>query len=70
MNGPRDLRLRAAEGLEFIADAYLSVSTPVQLGASIILGQRKAIQAQILKRLEENERALEEALRVSPPAGS
>ncbi len=66
VNGPRDLRLRAAEGLEFIADAYLSVSTPVQLGASIILGQRKAIQAQILKRLDENERALEDALRMVP----
>lgn len=62
INGPQDLRRRAREGLEFIADAYLSVSTPVQLGASAILSQRKPIQAQIHARLEENGRLLENAL--------
>ena len=62
VNGPEDLRRRALEGLEFISDAYLSVSTPVQLGASAVLSQRRAIQAQILERLEENGRLLEEAL--------
>lgn len=66
VNGPEDLRRRALEGLEFISDAYLSVSTPVQLGAKAVLSQRRAIQAQILERLEENGRLLEDALRVAP----
>jgi aspartate/methionine/tyrosine aminotransferase len=66
VNGPEDQRNAALERLEFIADAYLSVATPVQLGASLILSQRRMIQAQITSRLEENAGVLEEALRGAP----
>jgi hypothetical protein len=66
VSGPEELKRQAMEGLEFIADAYLSVSTPVQLAAGAILSQRKVIQSQILQRLEENERFLENALRAAP----
>jgi len=66
VSGPAELKRQAVEGLEFIADAYLSVSTPVQLAAGAILKQRKAIQSQILQRLEDNERFLENALRTAP----
>ncbi|HUI68933.1 MAG TPA: pyridoxal phosphate-dependent aminotransferase [Spirochaetia bacterium] len=62
VSGPPKLRERAREGLEFIADAYLSVNTPIQLAAPSILGQRSAIQSQIRRRLDENERILHEAL--------
>ncbi len=65
VSGPEDLKVQALEGLEFIADAYLSVSTPVQLAAGAILRQRKAIQSQILARLSDNSRFLGDALRVS-----
>jgi alanine-synthesizing transaminase len=66
VSGPEELKRQAMEGLEFIADAYLSVSTPVQLAAGTILSQRKVIQSQILRRLEDNERFLEDALRAAP----
>jgi hypothetical protein len=66
VSGPEELKRQAMEGLEFIADAYLSVSTPVQLAAGTILSQRKVIQSQILQRLEDNESFLEDALRAAP----
>jgi len=65
VSGPPKLRRTALEGLEFIADAYLSVATGIQLGASAILGQRGTIQAQILERLERNEGILREALQAA-----
>jgi hypothetical protein len=65
VSGPNELRHQALEGLEFIADAYLSVSTPVQLATNAIFGGRSAIQSQILKRLEVNSHALEEAFRAA-----
>ncbi|HTP59700.1 MAG TPA: pyridoxal phosphate-dependent aminotransferase, partial [Spirochaetia bacterium] len=63
VSGPQALKRQAIQGLEFIADAYLSVSTPVQLAAEEILGQRGAVQRQILPRLQENESFLKGALR-------
>ncbi|MCX6071684.1 MAG: aminotransferase class I/II-fold pyridoxal phosphate-dependent enzyme, partial [Chloroflexi bacterium] len=52
----------AAARLEFIADAYLSASTPAQLATESLLPARGPIQARILERLEANERAAEQAL--------
>ncbi len=66
VSGPQELARQALEGLEFIADAYLSVSTPVQLAAGVVLGQRKTVQAQIIQRLEDNSRSLGDALRALP----
>lgn len=47
--------VKAALGhLEWIADAFLSVNTPVQAAAGDLLGLRKTIQAGILARVESN----------------
>ena len=62
VSGPGELAGQAISRLEFIADAYLSVGTPIQHAASIILGQRKMIQKQILDRLSDNERMLEKQM--------
>ncbi len=44
----------AQEGLELIADTYLSVGTPVQLALPVLLRIRDRIQRQILSRAREN----------------
>jgi len=54
VSGPDALRQAAMERLEVIADTYLSVSTPVQWAASVLLGERQAIQPQLLKRVRTN----------------
>jgi alanine-synthesizing transaminase len=41
--------------LDFIADTYLSASTPAQLAAPALLAQRSAIQQLIIERLRRNE---------------
>ena len=48
--------------LEVIADTYLSVSTPVQLAASTLLGQREKVQRQILNRVRLNLEELDRQL--------
>jgi len=58
VSGPAELRGRALDRLEFIADAYLSVGTPIQHAASTILGQRRMVQERINARLAENEAVL------------
>jgi alanine-synthesizing transaminase len=62
LGGPEPARAQARERLSFIADAFLSVSTPVQHGAAGLLALRNPIQRQILSRLEENGRTLESLL--------
>ena len=52
-------RPEAMARLEFIADTYLSVSTPVQWAASGLLALRESIQRQILARLRANLRILQ-----------
>ncbi|OGO49572.1 MAG: hypothetical protein A2Z30_03910 [Chloroflexi bacterium RBG_16_64_43] len=51
----------ASERLEFIADAYLSASTPAQLAAESLLPARGPLQARIRERLGENHRAAGQA---------
>jgi alanine-synthesizing transaminase len=63
VNGPDPSRGQALEHLAYIADAFLSVSTPVQHGAADLLQLRSGIQGQIRARLEENCRTLESVLR-------
>lgn len=53
--GPPALRSPAEAGLELIADAYLSVGTPVQIAAPALLALRAATQAGIRSRLRDNE---------------
>jgi alanine-synthesizing transaminase len=64
VQGPEPARRQAMERLELIADTYLSVGTPVQWAAGPLLGQREAIQQQILRRVRENRDFL--ASRIGP----
>ena len=54
VNGPASLRREAYERLEFIADTYLSVSTPAQWAAAGLLRLRQGIQEQIRRRVRGN----------------
>jgi aspartate/methionine/tyrosine aminotransferase len=54
VNGSDSLRQEAFERLEFIADTYLSVSTPVQWAAAGLLALRPGIQSQIETRVRRN----------------
>jgi len=53
-SGPFELRCRACDRLELIADTYLSVGTPVQWAASSLLPSRGYIQSQIMARVRGN----------------
>jgi aspartate/methionine/tyrosine aminotransferase len=52
--GPPPLRAEAIERLEWIADTYLSVSTPVQCAAARLLQHGAAVQRQIRERTAAN----------------
>ena len=65
-SGPDALRNEALERLEWIADAYLSVSTPVQLALPDLLERAGTAAGAIRARVVDNARALEEAF---PPGG-
>jgi alanine-synthesizing transaminase len=50
VNGPNELRAQAWDKLEWIADTYLSVSTPVQCAAARLLAAGDDVQRQIRAR--------------------
>ncbi|HUA57183.1 MAG TPA: pyridoxal phosphate-dependent aminotransferase [Verrucomicrobiae bacterium] len=52
--GPEGLRREALEKLEWIADTYLSVGTPVQCAARHLLDLAEGVQQQIRDRTAEN----------------
>ncbi|MGD1146625.1 MAG: pyridoxal phosphate-dependent aminotransferase [Thermoanaerobaculaceae bacterium] len=60
-SGPVDLVETALERLEFIADTFLSVATPVQLALPSLLRQGAAVRATILDRCRRNLAALRQA---------
>jgi aspartate/methionine/tyrosine aminotransferase len=60
--GPPSLRVAAAERLEHIADTYLSVAAPVQHAAPALLPLVDDVGRQILARVIENRRRLQQAL--------
>jgi alanine-synthesizing transaminase len=64
-NGPAPLLPRALERLEWIADSYLSVSTPVQLALPRLFEHGRGTADAIWARVLRNERALQAAF----PAG-
>ncbi|MDB5102412.1 MAG: aminotransferase [Fibrobacteres bacterium] len=66
--GGRSEAAAALGHLEWIADAYLSVNTPVQAAAGDLLRHRQAIQSAIQARLERNLQSAEEATGGSGPA--
>ena len=52
--GPDDDRRRLRQGLEWIADLFLSVATPVQLALPALLATRHAFQSRVRERIAAN----------------
>jgi hypothetical protein len=52
--GPDPARRGALRGLEWIADLFLSVSTPVQVALPKLLAARRPFQAAVRARIERN----------------
>lgn len=65
-SGPRELVAQAEERVEFIADAFLSVSTPVQLALPSLLERGAAVRQAIRNRCLANLATLERAVAGSP----
>jgi len=65
-SGPANLVAEAGARLEVIADTYLSMNTPVQLAAPVLLEQRKQVQPVILDRLRVNLGELDRELASHP----
>ena len=53
-SGPKDLRTRALERLEVIADTYLSMNAPIQHAIPEFLQQRHEFQRQLMSRVRGN----------------
>jgi aspartate/methionine/tyrosine aminotransferase len=64
--GPGDLVRAALDRLEIIGDAYLSVSTPVQLAASQLLADGAIVREQISERIRTNLGHLRDVARLHP----
>jgi aspartate/methionine/tyrosine aminotransferase len=62
LSGPAREKTEVLARLDVIADAYLSVGTPVQLAAPALLAMRMAFQAQVMARLRANLRELDAQL--------
>ena len=62
VSGPAELRTEAFEKLEWIADTYLSVSTPVQCAARALLEAGEQVQMQIRERCATHLSLAREAL--------
>lgn len=58
VGGPVGLVAETRERLDFIADTYLSVSTPVQHAAAELLSLRQEMQRQIIERVLRNDKYL------------
>jgi aspartate/methionine/tyrosine aminotransferase len=54
VGGPDELRRRAVDRLEVIADTYLSLGTPAQLAVPTLLEGRHAFQNQVRARVSNN----------------
>jgi alanine-synthesizing transaminase len=66
LRGPAALLQPALMRLEIAADAYLSVGTPVQLAAPLLLREGAAVRRQIQRRVIENYRYLQQAVVAHP----
>lgn len=66
VGGPAPLADDALRRLEIIADAYLSVGTPVQLALESWLPRRTSVQAEIMDRVRTNLAALRAVPSVNP----
>jgi aspartate/methionine/tyrosine aminotransferase len=65
VSGPKKIAAEAVAKLEVIADTYLSVNTPVQIAAPILLAQAKSVQPQLMRRVHTNLRELDVQLSAS-----
>ena len=65
-SGPDSLVANALERLEIICDAYLSVSTPVQVAARDLLSSGAAVREQIQQRVRRNLADLKELASAYP----
>lgn len=65
-SGPASLRAEAFERIEWIADTYLSVGTPVQHAAARLLAAGESVQQQIRERTKANLRFARQELAGSP----
>jgi hypothetical protein len=68
ISGPPAARAEAKDKLEWIADTYLSVSTPVQHAAPRLLELGKGIHSQIAARVRANLAWLESAIAADSPS--
>ena len=66
IDGPDAIVREAMDRLEVICDAYLSVSTPVQVAAPHLISAGAAVRAQILDRVRSNYHALLSAVSRHP----
>jgi alanine-synthesizing transaminase len=66
VDGPHDLVRDALERLDLICDTYLSVSTPVQVAAPVLIREGAAVRASILDRIRANDAALRSVAASSP----
>jgi aspartate/methionine/tyrosine aminotransferase len=62
ISGSSDDKTQALARLEVIADAYLSVGTPVQLATAELLATRAEFQPQVIARVQANLRELDAQL--------
>jgi alanine-synthesizing transaminase len=63
LEGPEELVSKSLERMEFIADTYLSVGTPIQLALPELLKYAPAIQDQIMRRITQNRTILDQNLK-------
>jgi len=68
VSGPQPEARQALSRLEFIADAFLSVGTPVQQAAPALLALGKPVREQIRRRVNANDALLREILKGRPEA--
>jgi aspartate/methionine/tyrosine aminotransferase len=66
VDGPAAHVEKAMERLEFICDAYLSVSTPVQVAAPRLIEEGAVVRTQILQRVRSNFECLRGAVERRP----
>ena len=68
-SGPKDLKTRALERLEVIADTYLSMNAPIQHAISEFLQQRHEFQRQLMSRVRGNLAELDRQLATQKACG-
>jgi hypothetical protein len=67
--GPAAARREARSGLEWVADAFLSVGTPVQLALPTLLEASAPFRAGVLERIVRNRALLDRAVAACPALG-